>query len=122
MAIDNDLKRSLAKAQAKARLPDRADNYLGNRFFFAYEIDGRPGIICGRIEGIEYSETMGVHLFVSCPSLDVSRLKSLYWNPQTSRWTAIVETDSYDLLRYHAEGKPPADAPNCIPGELEIIV
>jgi hypothetical protein len=122
MPIDFDLKRSFSAVRSKANLPDRAENYVGNKFLFAYEIDGRPGIICGRIEGLEYSETMGMHLFVSCPSLDVSKLKSLYWNPETSRWTAIVETDGYDLLRYHAEGKPPANAPNCIPGGLEIIV
>lgn len=119
MPIDTALKRSFSKYLAEAHLLDLQEKFIGKKFFFAYEIHGQFGLLCGEIRGIEYSMAVGLHLYVSNPALETFRLKSLWWNQDAGSWNAVVEVERDELLLHYAQGAR-NQAPNCIPGALEI--
>lgn len=121
MAVDHALKRAFSRTLNAAHLHDLPEKFIGKRFLFAYELNGQVGLLCGEIRGIEFSMAVGLHLFVSSPALETFRLKSLYWNPGTNGWNAIVEVERVDLLLHFAQGNSGL-APNIVPGQLEIVI
>ena len=86
MSTMPELKNALSQALSQAGLIGSPESLIGRKFCFAYEVDGEPWILCGRIEGVGFSLSDGLDLLVSPREAKGSHLlKSLHWD-QKQGW------------------------------------